>query len=175
MAISLIVAMGENFVIGNNGKMPWGNKPVDGNRFRNLTIDKPVIMGRKTFESIGKLAKRTNIILTRDMAYKAPGCVVVHSINEALAAAMNSPEAGAVGRQLFEVMVIGGAEIYRLFLPHAHKIYVTLICESFAGDTWFPIRTTEEWRGWHGTNRSYREPSENCKWKLFFDTFVKSN
>jgi len=114
MIISLIAAMDKNKVIGNKGKLPW-NLPADMRYFRDKTKGKPVIMGRKTHESIGRpLPDRTNIIVTRDRNYKAKGCVVVHSADEALKAAGN----------IEEVMVIGGSQIYKEFLPKANRMYL---------------------------------------------------
>ncbi|MAG12405.1 hypothetical protein CL630_01170 [bacterium] len=173
MIISLIVAMGSNFVIGDNGKMPWG-APVDGKRFYNLTIGKPIIMGRKTFESVGKaLPGRTNIILTRDRKYTAAECKVVHSIKGALVTARSTIEAREQTEQESEVMIIGGAEIYKLFLPQARRIYLTLIFESFKGDTFFPIKATKDWEGWQSTDREYQEPDDTYPHKLMFDALEK--
>ncbi|MBI2047802.1 MAG: dihydrofolate reductase [Parcubacteria group bacterium] len=172
--ISLVVAMAENYVIGNGGKMPWGKKPVDGKRFYNLTVGKPVIMGRKTFESIGReLPKRTNIVLTRDKNFTASKCIIVHSVKEALAVAYSSFPFDKNLAKNSEIMVIGGAEIYKLFLPFANRIYLTLIFEAFAGDTFFPLRTVSEWIEWHSTNREYHEKGELCEYKMMFDLLVK--
>lgn len=136
MIISLIAAMGKNKVIGKNNSLPW-KLPADMEHFKKLTEGKPVIMGRKTFESIGKpLPKRTNIIITRDQKYKSEGCIVVHSTDEALKAAENNKE----------VMVIGGSQIYKEFLPKANKMYLTLIDEDFDGDIYFPEYKIEEWK-----------------------------
>ena len=136
MIISLIAAMGKNKVIGNKGKLPW-NLPADMKYFRDKTRGKPVIMGRKTHESIGKpLPKRLNIIVTHDNEYKAEGCVVVHSADEALKAAGN----------VEEVMIIGGSQIYKEFLPKANRLYLTKIDSEFEGDTYFPEYKIEEWK-----------------------------
>ena len=135
MIISIIAAMGKNNVIGNKNSLPW-KLPADMKHFKELTLGKPVIMGRKTFESIGKpLPKRINIIITRDEDYKAEGCVVAHSLDEALKAAGNAEE----------VMVIGGAQIYKEFLPKADKMHLTLIDADFEGDAYFPEYNIEEW------------------------------
>lgn len=136
MIISLIAAMGKNRTIGKNNSLPW-NLPADMKYFRDKTRGKPVIMGRKTYESIGKpLPKRLNIIITRDENYKAEGCVVVHTADEAIIAAGN----------VKEVMVIGGSQIYKEFLPRANRMYLTKIDAEFEGDTYFPEFTTEEWK-----------------------------
>ncbi|MBW2976454.1 type 3 dihydrofolate reductase [Candidatus Woesearchaeota archaeon] len=135
MIISLIAAIGKNKVIGKGNSLPW-KLPADMKRFKELTEGKPVIMGRKTFESIGKpLPKRKNIILTRDQDYRAENCIVVHSIEEALEAAENNEE----------IMIIGGAQVYREFLPKADRMYLTLIDADFEGDAYFPEYKIEEW------------------------------
>ena len=136
MIISLIAAMGSNNVIGHDNSIPW-KLPNDMKRFKELTTGKPVIMGRKTFESIGRpLPNRINIIITRDKNYKAIGCIVVHSAADALKAAKGSQEA----------MVIGGAEIYRQFLPIANRMYLTFIDKNFEGDAYFPEFNKHEWK-----------------------------
>ena len=136
MIISFVVAMGKNRVIGKNNSLPW-NMPADMKRFRDLTAGKPMIMGRKTYESIGRpLPNRTNIIITRDKNYNVKGCVIAHSIDEAIKAAGNVPEA----------MVIGGFQIFKEFFPIANKIYLTIIDNNFEGDTYFPEYTKSEWR-----------------------------
>lgn len=137
MIISLIAAMDKNRVIGNkDNALPW-RLPADLKRFRNVTLGKPVIMGRKTFESIGKpLPERTNIVVTRNEKYEAPGCIVVRSTEEALLAAGDAPE----------VVVIGGGEIYAQFLPYAKRLYFTYVDGVFAGNIYFPHWNQEEWR-----------------------------
>ena len=135
MIISLIAALGKNRVIGSDNSIPW-KLPADMKRFRELTTGKPVIMGRKTFESIGRpLPNRTNIIITTDKNYKADGCIVVHSVDEALKSAKGS-----------EIMVIGGAQIYKLFLPKANRMYLTFIDKEFEGDAYFPEYDKNEWK-----------------------------
>lgn len=174
MVISLIVAMDERGIIGNQGKLPWGRIPEDMRWFQRHTLGRPVIMGRKTFESIGKaLIKRMNIILTRDREYTATKCIVVHSVEESLAAARSAIETGEKTEKNPEVIIAGGAEIYKLFLPHAERIYLTIIFGSFAGDIFFPLKTATDWIEWHSTNREYAEPDDTCRFKLTFDTLVK--
>lgn len=135
MIISLIVAMDENRAIGYKNKLPW-NLPSELNYFREITKRKPVIMGRKTYESIGRpMPERLNIILTRDKNYKADNCIVVNSREDAIKAAKGSNE----------IMVIGGAEIYKLFLPVANRLYVTKVHGEFKGDTYFPEFDENEW------------------------------
>ena len=136
MKISLIVAMAENSVIGANNQMPW-HLPADLKHFKHITLGKPILMGRKTHESIGKaLPGRHNIVLSRDPSFNAKGCTTVHSTETALkAAAIDSGE----------LMVIGGAALYRDFLPDAQSLYMTLIHQQFEGDTYFPALEEQIW------------------------------
>lgn len=135
MQISIIVAMAENRVIGVQNRLPW-NLPGDMQWFRSHTLGKPVLMGRKTYESIGKpLPQRTNIVITRDASYRAEGCIVVHSIEEALAAAQPAEEA----------MILGGASFYEQLLPQSGRLYLTLVHAQIAGDAWFPEFDWDEW------------------------------
>ena len=128
MIVSLIAAMAENRVIGRNGTIPW-DIPADRRRFRELTTGHHLVMGRKTFESIGRsLPGRLTIIVTRQPGYRAEGCVVVHD----LAAALD------LCRGDDEVFVAGGGEIYRAALPHADRIYLTIVGMNVAGETTFP-------------------------------------
>lgn len=134
--LSFVVAMARNGVIGRDNQLPW-RLPADLRHFKTVTMGKPIIMGRKTYDSIGRpLPGRTNIVVTRDPAYQAEGCLVVHSIEEALAAAGDAAE----------VMVIGGAEFYRQLLPRADRIYLTRIDAEFEGDTWFPELDPARWQ-----------------------------
>ena len=136
MKISIVVAMAANRVIGRDNRLPW-HLPADLKHFKQTTMGKPILMGRKTWESIGRpLPGRTNIVITRDENYDAPGCVVVHSIEAALQAATKQDE----------VMIIGGAEFYRQVLPRTDRIYLTLINEDFEGDTLFPELISSEWQ-----------------------------
>ncbi|HEY5596883.1 MAG TPA: dihydrofolate reductase [Candidatus Bipolaricaulota bacterium] len=140
MVVSLIVAMAHDRVIGRGGKTPW-RLSADLRRFRKLTMGKPIIMGRKTHESIGKvLDGRLNIVLTRNPEYAAPGCRVVHSADAALEAAAEAQEA----------IVIGGAEVYALFLPLADRMYLTCVQAHAAGDAFFPRWNSDEWVERHG-------------------------
>lgn len=137
--ISFVVAMAENRVIGANGRIPW-HLPADLKWFRDVTLGKPVIMGRKTYESIPlkfrPLPGRQNIVVTRQHDYRAPGAQVVHSVHEALAAAGEAAE----------IMIGGGAQLYRLLLPQADRLYLTLVAGQFAGDTFFPAYDPTAWR-----------------------------
>jgi len=118
--------MAENRVIGLNNRLPW-HLPADLQHFKQLTLDKPVVMGRNTFASLGKpLPKRDNWVLSRQGDFSAPGCKVAHAISDILA--LDAPE----------MMIIGGGQIYQQFLPLACQIYLTVIHTHIAGDTWFP-------------------------------------
>jgi len=133
--VSIIVAMDENGLIGANGGLPW-HLPADLARFKRTTMGRPVIMGRKTHESIGRpLPGRRNIIVTRNRDYRAPGCEVVHSLDEAL---KRCPEG--------ECFVIGGAKLYEQALPRADRLYITRIGEAFEGDVRFPSFDAADWR-----------------------------
>ena len=147
MKVSIIVAMAANGVIGRDNQLPW-HLPADLRHFKQTTMGKPILMGRKTWESIGRpLPGRLNIVITRDSTYSAAGCEVVNSIDAAITAAGERDE----------VMVIGGAELYRQVLPYTDTIYLTRIHEAFEGDTRFPeIRNTE----WHQVERVDHEADE---------------
>ena len=136
MKISLIVAMASNRAIGINGQMPW-HLAADLKRFKRITMGSPVIMGRKTFEAIGRpLPGRTNIIVSRNPDYRQPGCLVYPDIAEALTRQADEEE----------VFVIGGASLYRACLPDADLLYLTEIDKAFAGDTYFPEIQAQLWR-----------------------------
>ena len=136
MKLSIIVAMAANGVIGRGNQLPW-HLPADLKHFKQLTTGKPILMGRKTWESIGRpLPERTNIVITRDTDYTAAGCVVVHSLEAALRAAEHNDE----------VMVIGGSELYRQVLPEVSTIYLTRVHADIDGDAFFPKLDESEWR-----------------------------
>jgi dihydrofolate reductase len=134
--ISLIWAMSENRVIGSANQLPW-HLPADLQYFKRITSGHPVVLGRKNYQSIGKpLPNRSNIVLTRARDFDAPGCMVAHSTDEAL----SLTEPGA------EIFIIGGAKIYREFLPLAQKLYITEIHANIDGDITFPGYSDEDWR-----------------------------
>ncbi|MBX0313987.1 dihydrofolate reductase [Planococcus glaciei] len=127
--ISLMVAHDPNRVIGKDNQLPW-HIPEDLAYFKKHTIGKGIVMGRNTYESIGRpLPKRRNIVVTRNSEYRADGIDVVHTLNEAVRLAEEQHE---------EVMVIGGEQIFRTILPQADRLYITLIKQEFDGDTFFP-------------------------------------
>jgi dihydrofolate reductase len=130
MRISIIAAVAENGAIGKDNGLLW-HIPEDMKRFRELTTGHAVVMGQKTYESIGRpLPNRTNIVLTQDPDFQAPGCVVCFSLDEAL------EKAGEVEKE--EVFVIGGGMVYRQTLPMADRLYVTVVRGDFEGDVFFP-------------------------------------
>ncbi len=140
-AISFVVARADNGVIGRGGGLPW-RLPADLRHFKRLTIGKPVIMGRKTFESIGKpLIGRHNIVLTRDADWQAEGVTVVPNLAEAVAAAGLNPKARAD-----ELMIIGGAQLYTEALPIATRIYLTEVHAEPEGDTHMPAFESDRWQ-----------------------------
>ena len=136
MKISMIAAMTDNGVIGIENRLPW-KLPNDMKWFRQHTLGKPIIMGRKTFESFGAkpLPERTNIIITRDESYQAQDSIVVHSIDEALRAA----------GEVDEVMIIGGASFYEQMVPRADRLYLTFVHANIEGDAWFPQIDFSDW------------------------------
>jgi len=136
MIISIIVAMADNRVIGIENRLPW-RLPADMKWFRQHTMGKPVLMGRKTFDSIGKpLPNRRNIIITRDANLMIEGCEVANSVEAALANCSEAPE----------VMIIGGASFYEQMLPRADRLYLTLVHAEVKGDAHFPAIDLSEWR-----------------------------
>jgi dihydrofolate reductase len=137
MIYSGIVAMTEDRVIGYQNRLPW-HLPADLKHFKTITLGHPIIMGRKTYESIGKpLPNRMNIIISRDPNYQVLGCFVVPSIEAALATA---------GPDQQEIFIIGGAEIFRQSLVRLERLYITLVHEEFEGDTYFPAIDLNEWK-----------------------------
>lgn len=135
MRLSIIVAMSENRVIGRDNQLPW-HLPADLKRFKQLTTGHAVIMGRKTFDSIGKpLPNRRNIIVTRDRDFRAGGIDIAHSLDEAI----------ALARHEEEVFIAGGAEIFREAASGADRIYLTLVHANVEGDVFFPDIDWNEW------------------------------
>jgi dihydrofolate reductase len=149
MRVSLIAALADNGVIGRENRLPW-RLSADLQRFKRLTMGKPVVMGRKTWESIGKpLPGRSNIVVTRDAGFGAEGCIVVHGIEQALDAAGDCDE----------VMVMGGANLYRQMLPRADRLYLTQVRADVEGDTRFPPFDADEWVEVH--RESHRADEKN--------------
>jgi len=160
--ISLIVAMAQNGVIGRDNSLPW-RLPEDLKRFKAFTLGKPILMGRKTFESIGRpLPDRLNIVLTRDRGWSAAGVTVVHSVEAALAQAAGSEE----------LVAIGGAEIYRLLLPFARRIYLTHVHADVPGDTYFPEFDAAQWAD---VDSSAQPADERHAYPVTFVTLERRN
>lgn len=137
MTISLVVAASENNVIGKDNRLLW-HLPNDMKFFKNTTWGMPVIMGRKTFESLGKpLAGRTNIVMTRDKDFTAKGATVCSNMEEAMKAAAETDAK--------EVFVIGGGEVYKQVLPHANRVYLTRVHTKLEGDAFFPELPATDW------------------------------
>ncbi len=165
MRISLIVAMAKNRVIGNKNKMPW-HLPADFTYFKKVTIGHPVIMGRKTFESIGRpLPGRRNIVISRNAAFRADGAEVVTS----LAAAITACDSQYKSQEAF---VIGGATLYIEALPHAERIFVTEVDASPEGDTFFPMLDTKQWRE---VARERREANEKNAHAMEFTVLERNS
>lgn len=134
--ISFLVAMSKNRVIGKNNDLPW-HLPADLAYFKRTTMHHTIVMGRKTHESIGRaLPGRRNIVVTTKKNYRAEGCEIVHSVDEAMKLLPEDDE----------VFVIGGSQLFKAFYPFAERLYVTYIDEEFAGDTFFPEIDESEWK-----------------------------
>jgi dihydrofolate reductase len=151
-AISLVLAMADNGVIGKDGALPW-RIADDMRRFKALTLGKPCIMGRRTWESLPKkpLPGRANIVVTRDRSFHAEGAVVAHSLDEAIVRAGGVPE----------ICVIGGVDIYRAALPHASLVHLTQVHGNVEGDTRMPPFDRDIWRE---TAREDRETPEGLRY-----------
>lgn len=142
MEIVLVAAIGENNVIGRQGQLPWHIRS-DLQHFKRLTLNRPVLMGRHTFQSIGKaLPGRTNIVLSRDFSVPAPGAQLATSFDTALAAA----RADAKKRGVNEIMVIGGTDIFERTMPIATRLEITHVHASPEGDRFFPEIDPAQWR-----------------------------
>jgi dihydrofolate reductase len=160
MIISIVVAVSEFNVIGKNNQLLW-HLPSDLKYFKNLTMGHHMVMGRKTFESIGKaLPGRVSIIVTRDKNYTAEGCIVVDSLEKAIAAAKNETE----------LFIIGGGEIYSKAIEIADKIYLTKIYSAFEGDTFFPAI---DYNVWEATSTVDHLPDEKNKFPYSYITLER--
>jgi dihydrofolate reductase len=153
--LSLVVAMDRNRLMGAGGGLPW-RLPNDLRWFRQCTVGKPIVMGRHTWESIGRaLPERPNLVLTSRPEYDAPGATVVHSFDQALHVAADYPE----------IAVIGGAVVFEETLPFADRLYLTVVHAELEGDTWFPVFDTSEWRE---TFREDHDPDDRHAWPYTF-------
>jgi dihydrofolate reductase len=158
--ISLLVAAAENGVIGRDNALPW-HLPADLKHFKSLTLGKPILMGRKTFESIGRpLPGRTSLVLTRTPNWGHPGAVVVHSMQEAISAAGSATE----------LVVIGGAEIFRLALPYVERIYLTRVHAEVSGDTRLSPFDAAQWRE---VTRQFHPADERHAHAMSFSTLER--
>lgn len=150
MKVSLICAVSQNGVIGSGNKLPW-RLPADLKRFKRITMSHSVIMGRKTYESIGKpLPGRTNIVITRDRALKISGCLIAHSLKEAL----------DLVRGEEEIFVIGGASLFKESIKRASRIYLTTIHKDFEGDTHLFKINRKDWN--EVSREDVKENGENA-------------
>ncbi|PKQ65882.1 hypothetical protein BZG02_02445 [Labilibaculum filiforme] len=160
MNISIIVAVSRNQVIGKDNQLIW-KLSADLKRFKALTTGHTIIMGRKTFESIGKpLPNRTSVIITRQADYAVEGCVVANSLEEALAKSADQEE----------VFIIGGGTIYKEAIAMANKVYYTKVHKNFEGDTFFPVMDTKEWES---VNRKDCLPDEKNEFPYSFIDYVR--
>ena len=164
--LAVIVAAAENGVIGRNNELPW-HLPEDLRYFKRVTMGKPIVMGRKTFESIGRaLPGRTNIVVTRQPDYIAEGVKVVASLDEALDLA----EGIALIDGASELMVIGGAEIYKAALARAKRIYLTEVHADVEGDAWLP---EIDWAQWQEVSRESWPTSQENPYSYSFVVFER--
>lgn len=155
-----VLAMADNGVIGHRGGLPW-RLPADLARFRQLTLGKPVLMGRRTFESLGRpLAGRHNIVLTRETGWGANGVTVVHSLDDALAVAGDAPE----------VMVIGGADVYRQCWPRLQRIELTRVHARPEGDV---VLRDVDWSAWKVASSTVRAADERNEYDCSFVTLLR--
>lgn len=158
-SFSLIVACDENRLIGRNGDLPW-RLPNDLKHFKALTLGKTILMGRKTWDSLGRpLPQRENWVLTRDPVFAAKGCRVFHQLQDALTAHAQG-----------ELMVIGGADLYRQALPEAKRLYLTQVHAREEGDTWFPDFSNA---GFHQTSREDHPADERHAYPYSFLTLER--
>ncbi len=159
MIISMITAMTPDYVIGINNQLPW-HLPADLAHFKAITSGKPIIMGRKTYDSIGRpLPKRQNIVISRHAIIEHPDVLVVRSPQEALAATEQAPE----------IMIIGGAQLYESWLSRAHRLYITWVQAKIKGDTFFPTFGNE----WAKVSSQKHEADEKNRYHYQFDLYER--
>ncbi len=163
MSIIIVAATGDGGVIGNRNKLPWGKPlPEDMKHFREVTLGQNIGMGRGTFESMGSKAlkgRKRNIVLTRNKDFSADGVTTMNNKNEVLELA-----------KVEDVFIIGGAEIYKIFIPHAKKMYMTYVLESFSGDVYFPKYNEHDWKT---ISRHTKPKSTTNPHTLVFYTFER--
>ncbi|MEI6333073.1 MAG: dihydrofolate reductase [Methylococcaceae bacterium] len=163
MKISLIVAMASNRVIGLDNKMPW-HLSADLKKFKSITMGSPILMGRKTYESIGRpLPGRTNMIISRNLDYQQEGCLVFNDLKTAFKKAAENTD---------EIFIIGGSDLYNAILPMADTIYLTLISRDFEGDTFFP---EIDWNEWSEVTREDIKDDPDTSFSYSFLKLEKTN
>lgn len=167
VTLSVIVAAARNGVIGRNNALPW-HLPEDLRYFKQVTLGKPIVMGRKTYESIGRtLPGRTNIVITRDSSWNAEGVKVVHSLDEALGLAEDIAVIDGKG----ELMVIGGAEIYAAAILSADRLYLTEVHADVEGDATLP---DIDWSHWHEVSREHFSASGDNPYAYSFVVYERN-
>ena len=161
--ISIIAAMGRNRELGLDNKLLW-HLPVDMKFFRQTTMGKPILVGRKTYESFGgkPLPGRKNIVITKDKSYQSEGAVIVHSIDEAIT------QAGDVD----EIMIIGGASFYEQTLPKVDRLYLTYVDANFEADSWFPEFDMNDWQE---TSRQLNKADDKNSFDCSFVVYDRKN
>ncbi|KAA1189712.1 dihydrofolate reductase [Pseudohalioglobus sediminis] len=165
--VAVIVAVADNGVIGRDNALPW-HLPEDLRYFKRVTMGKPLLMGRKTYESIGRpLPGRTNIVITRDPAWQAPGVQVVHSLDDAMALGAEVAQRDDVD----EMMVIGGAEIYAAVIPQARRLYLTRVHASVAGDAVLP---EVDWSVWCKVSSERHAAGGDNPYDYSFEVYERS-
>ncbi|MFN8353402.1 MAG: dihydrofolate reductase [Spirosomataceae bacterium] len=177
--ISIVVAIAQNGTIGKNNQLLW-HLPADLKHFKTITTGHTVVMGRKTYESIGRpLPNRTNIVISRNLDFKAEGCIVVRSLEEAIREVKGESEKVKEGNlentlhftlSPFTLFVIGGAEIYRQALPWVDKIYLTEVKAEIDGDAFFPVLRPDEW---HEIARNSHKADEKNQYDYDFVELVR--
>ena len=164
LRLSILVAMARNRVIGQNNQLPW-HLPADLKHFKLLTMGKPIVMGRKTYESIGRpLPGRTNIVITHQTNYQAPGAIVVNSVADALQICKNT---NMINNESF---MIGGENLFQQTLEICQRMYITEIQKDFDGDTFFPALNREDWKE---VSRRHHPADERHKFAFDFVRYDK--
>lgn len=162
MKISIIVAFDENRLIGRNNELPW-HLPADLKHFKTITMGHHIIMGRKTYDSIGKpLPGRVSVIITRQQDLHIENCMVVNNLEAALEKCKGQDE----------IFIIGGAQIFKYAMPLATDLYITQIHTTFQGDTYFPEIPAHEWKE---VSKEICKPDEKNKWEYAFIKYTKKN
>lgn len=163
LTVNLVVAMSRNGVIGRNNQLPW-RLPGDLAYFKSVTWGHPILMGRKTYESIGRpLPGRLNLVLTRSQQWRADGVTVVGNVEQGLSEAAGKSDSG-------QLMVIGGENVYRQFLPLADRLFITLVDAEIEGDAHFP---SVDWSNWQRTHTEPHSADERNPYEYAFDVYER--